>query len=65
MLTHIGSPVFTTLTILIFCISARSFQTNSLRVIITDQNSDAVTNPTIRLKRGDSVIKEFKEFAEK
>ena len=42
-----------------------AFQTTSLRVIVTDQNSDAVANATVRLKRKDGFLKEIKNAGNK
>ena len=48
-----------------FVTNLSAFQATSIRVVVVDQNSDAVYKPTLRLKRGDEILKEFKEVEQK
>ena len=50
---------------ILFATSVEAFQSTSLRVVVVDQNSDAVFKPTVRLKRDKDIVKEFAEIEQK
>ena len=56
---------FISVVIIIFTANIFAFQTTSLRVIVTDRNSDAVANASVRLKGKDDFLKEINNASNK
>ena len=48
-----------------FSLNIFAFQITTLRIIVTDQNSDAVANATVRLKGENDFLKEIENASNK